>query len=466
MVLNGTVKKEDKIGNDKSDENADLGVISIHGVGLVKFAKWLAQRHDKYGKLMRRIRKFIAGMMLAEKDEREKEKAVNKSVLGYDPDTWIKTKAHIKYEDLVDDAYEKLKLPPVVKGKHKYAYCQDLYEDIHIFLQQRMWSHTRPETACSGITWTELFVLFDTAGYRSQDAVHVKDKEAVNRAAKRRRAAREAQAKKVGKELKPGKAGVCDITQNTVMSKPPPEQELALFKGMVRQIAQHELGEDQKKMFRMESRAKLRRLAPLGITGNQPAIAAFCKIDMMEKKTTIEAILQQKIGANPKTQKAHSEFKERIEKSKEEGTYQENGTDSTMLVKLARVANGTVVRWKRKMQDPKTDEARSEDKRSGPGDVELPRYSTRLLSCTRCEAQQETAAMQLRCAQGYRAIHCKRCGKQERTIKNRCQCGMVWHICPVHRVDPEEHRSRKGLSKTREEKEVQRRTEEEKRRRQ
>ena len=62
----------DKKGNDKSDENADLGVISIHGVGLVKLAKWLAQRHDRYGKLMKRIRKFIAGMMLVEKEEREK----------------------------------------------------------------------------------------------------------------------------------------------------------------------------------------------------------------------------------------------------------------------------------------------------------------------------------------------------------------------------------------------------------
>ncbi len=72
MVLNGTVKKEDKIGNDKSDENADLGVRSIHGVGLVKLAKWLAQRHDRYGKLMRRIRKFIAGMMLVEKKKGEK----------------------------------------------------------------------------------------------------------------------------------------------------------------------------------------------------------------------------------------------------------------------------------------------------------------------------------------------------------------------------------------------------------
>ena len=108
----------------------------------------------------------------------------------------IKTKALIKYEGIDDDAYEKLELPTVVKGKHKYAYCQNLYEDVHMFLQQRRWSHTRPETACSGITWTELFVLFDTAGYRSPEAVHVKDKEAVSRAAKRRRAAREAQAKK------------------------------------------------------------------------------------------------------------------------------------------------------------------------------------------------------------------------------------------------------------------------------
>ena len=121
----------------------------------------------------------------------------------------------------------------------------------------------------------------------------MKDKEAVNRAAIRRKAGREAQAKKAGKELKQNKDDVGNVMQHSVVSKPSMEQELALFKSIVRQIAQRELGEGQKKMFRRESRTKLRRLAPLGIVGNQAAIGAFCKTDGMERRTIAEAILQQ-----------------------------------------------------------------------------------------------------------------------------------------------------------------------------
>ena len=74
QVEEGVVKKEDKEGNDASDKLADQGVHSIHGVGLVKLASWIAQRHQRYGTFMKRIRKFIAGMTLIEKAEREKDK--------------------------------------------------------------------------------------------------------------------------------------------------------------------------------------------------------------------------------------------------------------------------------------------------------------------------------------------------------------------------------------------------------
>ena len=70
-----------------------------------------------------------------------------------------------------------------------------------------------------------------------------------------------------------------------------------------------------------------------------------------------------------------------------------------------------------------------------------------MVACTRCCTQQETRYMQLRTKEGYRALHCKTCGRQERTSHNKCECGHVWHQCPVHRVDPPVHASRKGLKR-------------------
>ena len=53
-------------GNDKRDKLADEGVESIQGSGFVKLASWIAERHDKYGSFIKRVRKFKAGVLIAE----------------------------------------------------------------------------------------------------------------------------------------------------------------------------------------------------------------------------------------------------------------------------------------------------------------------------------------------------------------------------------------------------------------
>ena len=70
-----------------------------------------------------------------------------------------------------------------------------------------------------------------------------------------------------------------------------------------------------------------------------------------------------------------------------------------------------------------------------------------MIACTRCEAVQETKDKQLKVKAGFRAIHCKRCGKQERVAHNKCSCGIVWHQCTLHRVDPPEHCRNKGTKR-------------------
>ena len=81
----------------------------------------------------------------------------------------------------------------------------------------------------------------------------------------------------------------------------------------------------------MDARNELRRLAKLGITGHQPAIAAYCQVNEEERQDTIEAILKQKVGNNSKAEKTHKEFKARGE--------------GTMLTKITKIAQGTCVRW-------------------------------------------------------------------------------------------------------------------------
>ena len=94
------------------------------------------------------------------------------------------------------------------------------------------------------------------------------------------------------------------------------DEEIEQFKAICRYILHTDLQEEQMKWFRMESRPQWRRLACLGIEGNQPAISAFCETSKEEDESIVEAILIQKIGANSQTIKAHAE----VTKARKEAT--------------------------------------------------------------------------------------------------------------------------------------------------
>ena len=120
-IQKGISNEEDKEGNDKSDKLADEGVESIQGRGFVKLASWIAERHDKYGSFIKRVQKFIAGVLIAEKERRAKDKQVSKVVLGYDPDKWVQTDVNIRSEDQNEVDYKMLEMPRPSKGNTSIA---------------------------------------------------------------------------------------------------------------------------------------------------------------------------------------------------------------------------------------------------------------------------------------------------------------------------------------------------------
>ena len=78
----GIITEADKDGNDKSDGLADDGVDTINGKGLVALGKRIAERHDKYKKLMKRGHAMIAVVTIAEKTERATQTGYKLSHLG------------------------------------------------------------------------------------------------------------------------------------------------------------------------------------------------------------------------------------------------------------------------------------------------------------------------------------------------------------------------------------------------
>ena len=120
--------------------------------------------------------------MIAEKDERDKDKKIDKALLGYDPMKWVKSDAEIKNEDQSSLSFEKIEFPAPTRSKHRFHFCQRLYEEVHRFLNDRSWAHAHPESTAGGVAWAELFVLFDTAGHRTTAGQHDQYEDALRRA--------------------------------------------------------------------------------------------------------------------------------------------------------------------------------------------------------------------------------------------------------------------------------------------
>ena len=87
-------------------------------------------------------------------------------------------------------------MPPPTIGVQRYMYCKGFYRDIHKFLANRSWTPTEERSMTSGVTWLELFILFDVTGARTSKGDHIKDPKAKRRADARNK--KEASTKDVG----------------------------------------------------------------------------------------------------------------------------------------------------------------------------------------------------------------------------------------------------------------------------
>ena len=139
---------------------------------------------------------MILGVTLAEKAERAKQLIIFKATRGYDPERWVKATPQIRDEVVIEPEYQCIDLVPHTKGKHRFMHCQAMYEQVHSFLKKRSWAPVSNDGEVSGITWIELFVLFDIAGERTEQGQYQKNPAATKRAARRKLASRCASGEK------------------------------------------------------------------------------------------------------------------------------------------------------------------------------------------------------------------------------------------------------------------------------
>ena len=139
---------------------------------------------------MNRVHKMIVGVTLVEKEERAKQQVIQQALLGYDPTKWTKAEALIRDEEHLKLEYQRIETILATKGKHRFAHCQTLYEEVHAFLKHRSWAPVNVDMEVSGITWLELFTIYDITGNKSEKGQRQKNSEATKRAEKRRQKSR------------------------------------------------------------------------------------------------------------------------------------------------------------------------------------------------------------------------------------------------------------------------------------
>ena len=98
----------------------------------------------------------------------------------------MKADAEIWGEEQLEVDYQSMEIIQPTRGKHRFAYCQVLYEEVHAFLKKRKWAPAQIDTEVAGIAWIEPLPLHDVTGNRSEEGQHQTNPAATRRAEKRR----------------------------------------------------------------------------------------------------------------------------------------------------------------------------------------------------------------------------------------------------------------------------------------
>ncbi len=178
-------------------------------------------------------------------------------------------------------------------GVHKYSGQQVLYQCLHDFLGKSTWKMVASNTTEGGMTWLELFILFDTGGWRDKEAIFHLDAASKIRAEKCAMNGR-------AKMMRSGRTGQVSRQTANCTTRASLGAEIANFKAIIRYIITTNADQANQCMFTVDDRSHIRRLKPFAIIGHQPGFNS-CRITTEVERRKVEmAILKQRVGTTSK----------------------------------------------------------------------------------------------------------------------------------------------------------------------
>ena len=183
MVTEGLVQRCDKDGNDRADQAAELGATTSQAK-VQAFGRLYSCRQADYRKLVCRIQRFIVALKEEEKRLRD-EASRHKALTTPEEKRTVNIPKHLRYYGNPNLDHAGC-APPVVPGEG--TRCTDIELQMHpinpiwynnaeegvelkrvqSFISELTWQPDEPD--CGGITWLELFILYNIRYYDEEIA--------------------------------------------------------------------------------------------------------------------------------------------------------------------------------------------------------------------------------------------------------------------------------------------------------
>ena len=376
QVTTNTHRAQDKAGNDKADETADIGT-ALYGKDVINIANLYHKRHNQYSQFMLDVAKhnveaYLIHRKLIEKADAQSECIPNAGNAG----------THVFHQPLVyiqHDSTETLHLPTSISCFHKLCKKQPCAPQIQHFLITLQAVPANDD----GFTWLELYLLYRIRGYPKPIADN----------------------------------------SNKARSKAPAARQLKAFVNTTRAIVARVGDETACKPLFKPCRRYVERFRTLGVAGNFPSVCFSVNV------TTREAAIINKSITRLRTTMSNRDY--------EDFTARGKSIKVTKISLKAKVAWDTALSKQAPIARNLPDAHATCLVNATPSQASIADHF-KCLTCPKCfvslDYHKQIAKRTTK--EPDNLLTCTRCKKSSKLWTWRCTCLKPWLTCSIHQHWP------------------------------
>ena len=371
-VAQGITTDTHRKGNDAADKCADFGVAAF-GPDLQELCATYLWRHVRYVKLVKGILQMFVRVFKADAELRAKKEKNEPYTQSQEQNLTAIPANGLKYADnnLARKFHTQDPLPKPDNLRHIH---QSYYTDLYNFIETLEVQPIQRDT--SGVTWLELFILFQLRGGWKHDMEE----------------------------------------ESQLITKLSTKAATKQFQHAMKKVANMHLDDADLTLFRSATTTQL-RLKPLGFTNHMPKLSFLPKVVEEEATLIAQALLSMR--------------------AKFTTTMRDQLLQDTLLLKPCKLSLRSKPRWHKIIpREANLTETRLHIN-TRIANTQQTHNTARAaglslaLHCPSCDKAREVALNPFRNG-NWQPAHCSRCSKAWGIKLWRCSCNKNWRLCQRH----------------------------------